>query len=150
MRARLAVVLAAAAFGACGGSDSGFTSASQATETLTGTWRATKAEYTNRSNAGQKVDVVARGSAVTLVLENGGTFSLTIVDPGQPGNVVTGTWTASRDVLTIVRAGQSGETQFDMVLSGASLSLSGGHVQFDVNEDGALEECVLNMTLTRQ
>jgi hypothetical protein len=153
MRGLSAGLLAAAALtlsGACGGSDSGFSSASQATETLSGTWRATKAEYTNRGNASQKVDIVARGSVVTLVLEAGGAFRLTIVDPGQAGNVVSGTWTASRDVLTIVTTGQSGQTQFDMTLSGSTLALSGGHVLFDVNDDGAGEECVLDMALARQ
>jgi hypothetical protein len=151
MRGLPAVLLAAAALnGGCGGSDGGFSSASQATETLAGSWRATKAEYTNRSNASQKVDIVARGSVVTLVLEAGGAFRLTIVDPGQAGNVVSGSWTASRDVLTIRIAGQNGESQFDMALSGSTLALTGGHQLFDVNDDGAGEECVLDMTLGRQ
>jgi hypothetical protein len=150
MRAPLVAAAAALLVAGCGGSDSGFTSATQATETLVGTWRATKAEFTSRGNSSLKVDIVARGSAVTLALEAGGTFRLTIVDPGQPGSVESGTWTASRDVLTIARSGQSGQTQFDMVLSGSALTLTGGHVLFDVNGDGAGEECVLDMALTRQ
>ena len=150
MRAFPLVLLAAAALnGSCGGSDSGFTNATQATETLVGSWRATKVEYTNRSNTTQKLDIVARGSTVTLVLEGGGTFRLTIADPGLAGNVVSGTWTATRDVLTIVTTGQNGETQFDMTLSGSTLALNGGHVLFDVNSDGAGEECVLEMSLVR-
>jgi len=48
-----------------------------------------------------------------------------------------------------VTAGQSGETQFDMVMSGSTLPLSGGDVLFDVNGDGIGEECALDMTLTR-
>jgi hypothetical protein len=151
MRALPVVLLAAAALnGGCGGNDSGFSSASQAAETLVGSWRATKAEYTNRSNASQKVDIVARGSIVTLVLEAGGAFRLTIVDPGQAGNVVSGSWTASRDVLTIRVAGQNGESQFDMALSASTLALTGGHQLFDVNDDGTGEECVLDMALSRQ
>jgi hypothetical protein len=152
MRGYLAVLVAAAALGgACGGDgDGSFTSASQATETLSGTWRATKAEYTSRSNSSLRVDIVAQGSAVTLLLEPGGSFRLTIIDPGFPGNVLSGTWSASRDVLTIVQTGQSGQTQFDMALSGATLTLNGGHVLFDINDDGVGEESVLNMTLTRQ
>jgi hypothetical protein len=150
MRAPLAALVAAAALGGgCGGSDSGFTSATQASETLVGTWRATRAEYTSRANSSQKVDVVARGSTVTLALEAAGTFNMTIVDPGQPGNVVSGTWTASRDVLTIVRPGQSGQTEFEMNRSGSTLTLNGGHVLFDVNGDGTGEECVLDLTLVR-
>jgi len=151
MRVRVAVALAAAVLWAgCGGSDSGFTSATEASQTLVGTWRATRAEYTNRSNPGQRVDIVARGSVLTLVLEAGGSFRLTIVDPGEAGNTVTGTWTASRDVLTIVQAGQFGETQFDMTFSGNTLTLEGGHVLFDTNGDGVDEECELDMMLARQ
>lgn len=151
MRVRLALVAAAAALWAgCGGSDSGFTSATEATETLVGTWRATKAEYTNRANSSQRVDIVARGSLVTLVLEAGGSFRLTIVDPGQSGNTVTGTWSASRDVLTIAQAGQSGQSQFDMTFGGNTLTLENGHVLFDVTGDGVAEECELDMTLSRQ
>jgi hypothetical protein len=151
MRTQLAVLVAGATLaGACGGGDGSFTSASQATETLAGTWRATKAEYTSRSNSSLKVDIVAQGAVVTLMLESGGTFRLTITDPGLPGNTLTGTWSASRDVLTIVQSGQSGQTQFDMALSGATLTLTDGHVLFDINDDGVGEECALDMTLTRQ
>jgi hypothetical protein len=150
MLVRFAVVVAAAALWAgCGGSDSGFGSATEATQTLVGTWRATKAEYTNRSTSGQRVDIVAGGSVVTLVLEGSGTFRLTIVDPGEPGNTMTGTWTASRDVLTVVQAGQSGETQFDMTFSGNTLALEGGHVLFDIDGDNVGEECELDMALSR-
>jgi hypothetical protein len=152
MRAIRGVLVAVTALcGGCGGGDgSSFTSASQATETLAGSWRATKAEFTNRSNTSQRVDIVAQGSVVVLVLEQGGAFQLSITDPGQQGNVLSGTWSASRDVLTIRQTGQTGETQFDMSSSGSTLALDGGHILFDVNADGAGEECVLNMTLTRQ
>jgi Lipocalin-like domain len=153
MRAPIAALAAAAALLAgCGGGggDGGFSSATQATETLVGTWRATKAEFRNSGNSSQRVDIVARGSMVTLALEAGGTYRMTIVDPGEAGNTVTGTWTSSRDVLTIVQTGRSWNTQFDMVFSGSTLTLTGGHVLFDVNGDGAGEECLLDMALVRQ
>jgi hypothetical protein len=151
MRVRFAVVAAVAALWAgCGGGDSGFTNATEATQTLVGTWLASRAEYTNRGNSSQKLDIVAHGSVVTLVLEAGSTFRLTIVDPGEPGNTVTGTWSASRDVLTIVQTGQSGQTQFDMTFSGNTLALENGHVLFDIDGDDVGEECELDMTLARQ
>ena len=153
MRGYFGVLVAAIALcGACGGGngDGTFTSASQATDTLIGTWRATKAEFTNSSNTSQRVDIVAQGTAVTLVLEPGGSFRMTITDPGLAGNAITGTWSASRDVLTIVKTGQSGQSQFDMSLSGVTLTLNGGHMLFDINDDGVGEETILNMTLTRQ
>jgi phosphoheptose isomerase len=150
MRAPHVVLLAAAAVGvACGGSSSS-TSPSQIATGLVGTWRATRANYRSVANAALQTEVIAQGTTMTLVLESGGTFSLTIVDPGQQGNVVTGTWTSSRDVLTIVRTGQSGNSQFDMTLNGNTLTLTGGSALFDFESDGRMEEAKLDMTLTRQ
>jgi phosphoheptose isomerase len=150
VRAPCVVLLSGAALGlACGGGNSS-TTPSQIAEGLTGTWHATRAEYTSVANPALKLEVIARGTTMTLVLQPGGTFTLTIVDPGEAGNVVTGTWTSSRDVLTIVRTGQSGNTQFDMVLGGNTLTLTGGRALFDVRGDGQMEETTLDMTLTRQ
>jgi hypothetical protein len=142
------VLLAVAALGvACGGGGSP-TTPSEVASGLTGTWRVTRAEYINATNSAQSVDVIAQGTTMTLVLQAGGTFTLTIVDPGQAANVVTGTWTSSRDVLTIVRTGQSGNSQFDVTLDGNNLTLDGGHVEYDFGNDGQPEEAILNMDLT--
>jgi hypothetical protein len=104
------VLLAVAALGvACGGGGSP-TTPSEVASGLTGTWRVTRAEYINATNSAQSVDVIAQGTTMTLVLQAGGTFTLTIVDPGQAANVVTGTWTSSRDVLTIVRTAATWST----------------------------------------
>jgi hypothetical protein len=90
------------------------------------------------------------GTTLTLTLEAGGTYTQKITDPGQGGQTTTGTWSASKDVLTLKPAGISGETQFDMTMSGSTLTLNGGHVLFDVNLDGQDEESILSLTLTRQ
>jgi hypothetical protein len=42
------------------------------------------------------------------------------------------------------------DVQFNMALSGSTLSLSGGHMMYDVNGDGTEEEAILDMRLTRQ
>jgi hypothetical protein len=148
VRAPRFVLLAVAALGvACGGGGSPTTPTGVASG-LTGTWRVTRAEYVNAANSAQSVDVIAQGTTMTLAFEAGGTFTLTIVDPGQAASVVTGTWTSSHDVLTIVRTGQSGSSQFDMTLDGSNLTLSGGHVEYDFGNDGQLEEAILNMDLT--
>lgn len=113
---------------------------------LPGAWRATRAEYVSGS---QRVDVIPRGSTMTLTLETS-TFALTVTDPGEPAVVTSGTWSASRDVLTLKPTGMTGEIQFDMTLSGSTLSLNGGHVLYDINSDDRDEECILNTTLVRQ
>ena len=37
-----------------------------------------------------------------------------------------------------------------MSISGTTLTLRGGHVLFDVNDDGTVEEAIMNATLVRQ
>lgn len=140
------ILVASFAAAACGGSNPNAPSA----QTLAGTWKATRAEFVNRSNASQRVEIVALGTTLTLTLEAGGTYTQKITDPGQGGQTTTGTWSASKDVLTLKPAGISGETQFDMTMSGSTLTLNGGHVLFDVNLDGQDEESILSLTLTRQ
>ena len=147
---RKGIRLLAAAFavlaGACGDGGTG-----PDEEELTGTWRATKMEYVSVANSSQKVDVVALGATVTLVLDSDGTYTLTTAVPGQGQEILSGTWSASTDVLTCQWSGQySGEMQFEMSLSGDTLTLSGAHTDFDINGDDVDEEARLNMVLARQ
>lgn len=145
--ARIVLVAFLVVAAACGG---GTNPNAPSPDTLAGTWKATRAEFANASNPGQRVEVVALGTALTLTLDAGGTYSQTIVDPGEAGQTTTGTWSSSKDVLTLKPAGTSGNTQFDMTMSGSTLTLSGGHVLFDVNRDGRDEEAILSLTLARQ
>jgi phosphoheptose isomerase len=148
VRAPRFVLLAVAVPGvACGGGGSS-TTPSEVASGLTGTWRVTRAQYVSATHSTQSVDVISQGTTMTLAFRTDGTFTLRIVDPGQEANVVTGTWTSSPDVLTIVPTGAPGDSQFDMALDGNNLSLSGGHVEYDFGDDGLLEEAILNMDLT--
>jgi hypothetical protein len=141
----LLVVLAAVA-GSCGGSSS---PTAPSVETLAGTWRATRAEFASAANASLKVEVISLGATLVLVLDQAGTFTQTFTPPGNPPEVTTGTWSASRDVLTL-RRGASSNSQFDMTLSGSTLTLTGGSALFDVNGDDVDEEAKLSVTLVRQ
>ena len=150
MHAPRFVPLAAAALGvACGGGGGGGPSTpSEVASSLVGTWRVTRAEYVNAANPAQSVDVIARGTTMTLAFEARGSFTLTTVDPGRAARVVTGAWTFSHDVLTIVRAGQPGSSRFDVTLDGNDLTLDGGRVEYDFGDDGRLEDAILSMDLT--
>jgi len=117
---------------------------------LTGTWKATKAEFVSQANSGLRTDVVTQGTTVALALQSAGTYTFTMTDPGQSPNATNGSWGASTDVLTLKPTGVSFNIQFDMTQSGNNLTLNGGHVQFDFGADGSLEEAILNMTLVRQ
>lgn len=141
----LVVSVAAAACGCGGNSATG-----PSPQTLAGTWNATRAEFVSASNSNLRVEVVAQGTAIALTFDAAGTYTLRTTAPGSAPETETGTWSASSDVLTLRATGQSGESQFGMTLSGNTLSLSGGHRLFDINNDDHDEETILNMTLTRQ
>jgi hypothetical protein len=149
--ARVFMVVAAALAASCGGDSGSGTPASPSTLTsLAGGWKATRAEFVHASNSSVRVEIVSMGTSLTLTLDSGGTYSQKIVDPGQAGQTTNGTWTATQDTLTLKRAGMTGDMQFNMTLSGATLTLSGGHVAFDVNGDGRDEETLAYFTLSRQ
>jgi len=118
--------------------------------TLAGTWKASRAEFVNASNSSVRVEAVSQGYTIVLTLAASGTFTQAVTEPGQAARTTTGTWTASKDVLTLKTTGQSGETQFDMTLNGNTLTLNGGHVLFDVNNDDVDEESILNLIMARQ
>jgi len=154
--ARVLLVVAAAVAASCGGGDDGNGSGngsptSPTTQnTLAGAWRATRAEFVSASNSSQRVEIVALGTTLTLTLDAAGSYTQRIVDPGQAGQTTTGTWSASSDTLTLKPTGMTWNIQFDMTLNGSTLTLSGGHVAFDLNADGREEETLAYFTLTRQ
>lgn len=92
---------------------------------------------------------MAQGATVTLVLSSSG-FTWTIAYPEKAPSVVSGSWTSSRDMLSLKPTGMSWSWQFDYSLTGNSLSLSGGSAEFDFSGSGAPEQAKLSMTLVRQ
>ncbi len=145
---RVVLVVVVLAAVCCGGGNNPASPTSPTT--LAGTWKASRAEFVNVSNASQRVEAVARGMTIVLKLEAAGTFSQQTTEQGQPTQTMTGTWSASSDVLTMKPSGVAFQIQFDMVMNGNTLTLNGGHVQFDVNNDNQDEEAILNMILARQ
>lgn len=150
--ARILLVVAAGLGVSCGGGGGGNGSpASPSTvNSLAGTWKATRAEFVSATNSSQRVEICAKGTALTLTIDAGGTYTQKITDPGQAGQTTSGTWNASKDVLTLKPNGMTGEIQFDMTLSGATLTLNGGHVLFDVNGDDRDEEALAYLTMAKQ
>jgi hypothetical protein len=146
MRAHAFIMLyVAALLAACGKSPT-----APSPQGLPGTWKATRAEYVSRTNASVRVEIVSRGTTLVLTLNANNTYTLAITDPGQTGQVLDGTWSSSSEVLTLKQSGTSGDTQFNMALSGNTLTLSGGHVLFDIENDGIPDEATLTATFVRQ
>jgi hypothetical protein len=117
---------------------------------LAGTWDATKVEFVRVANPSQKIDVVPLGGALTLTLAETGTFTVLVAFPGDAPWTTAGTWQASSDVLTLnYTSGLSGTHQFDMMLSGNTLSLNGAHTEFEF-VDEVEEDALLNLVLSRR
>jgi hypothetical protein len=117
-------------------------------QSLTGTWRATSAEYVSVANPSTKVDIITQGSTLILVL-NASTYVLTITDPGASPEITNGTWSKSIDTLTLTPTGGSSNSVFDLSLSGDQLTLTGGGAWFDFTA-GNFEDAKLNLVLARQ
>jgi hypothetical protein len=115
---------------------------------LVGTWRATKVELISVQDPAIKFDLVALGATVRLVLGSSKAYTLTLSVPGEPQEIVTGSWSSSGDVLTLTD--ESGDMQFDMTLSGNTLTLTGADGEFDFNDDDVDEPAHLNMVLVRE
>ena len=120
---------------------------SPAASGLPGTWQASRAEY---AWGGVRLDAVSKGARMVLTISPSNTYTMKTIDPGEPEEATAGTWTASTDVLTLRPSGMSWTIEFEMNLSGSSLTLNGGHVAYDINGDDRDEECVLNSTWARQ
>ena len=132
----------------CGSSSTG-----PSPESLTGTWNATQAQIVDINNNANRVDLVTMGGTLQLVLDAGGTWTMTISMPGVlDDDVRWGNWT-STDVLTLSfdpACGYYGEMQFDATLNGNTLTLTGGHTPYDFNGDGiANEEGIMTLILVR-
>ena len=144
MRHDLVILILGVLVAACG-SDSG--SGVNPTQTFAGTWRATRAQYVAVAAPARQVDVVAQGGTVTLAF-SGSNYTFTKMETGKAPQTEAGTFTSSIDVLTLRPSGVAWNTQYDILLSSGTLTLSGGSVQYDFTA-GTLEEAKLNLTLIR-
>ena len=143
--ARFALAAGAALALACSDDETGPSAAS-----LVGTWDATAAEFYLLSDPAVRVEAISEsGATVTVVFEADNSFTVTIVVPGDPDDIWTGTWSMGGDVLTLEPDGITGEIQFDASLSDDILTLSGGHVEYDVDDDGTDDEAGLNLVMER-
>jgi len=112
---------------------------------LVGTWNATKLEFVG---GGLTLDVIAFGATLRMVLRDDQTYTITLGFPGEPSETETGTWSASKDVLTL--SDSDGDMQFDMSLNGKTLTLTGANGEFDVDDDGDDDPVKINLTLVKE
>ncbi len=137
---RMVAALAVGAI-ACSGDDGGGGNPAD----LVGTWTASKVEFVSATYG--TVDLVSKGGSATLVLNSNMTYTATVRMPGQPDQVMTGTWNTS-DGLSLVESPTS-QMQFNYVLAGNTLTLTGADSSFDFNGDSIWEPAKLNITASR-
>jgi hypothetical protein len=121
---------------------------------LVGTWTATKAEFVLAANPAVKVDVVAQGSRIVLVLDSAGTYTLTITDPAPAIPFVnTGTWSSDEESLILAWMEQEQtrtlEFRMSLNLTGTVMTATGGRIRFDVDGDHAEDDAILSLTMVR-
>jgi len=117
---------------------------------ITGTWQATKVEYVSTAQPTVSVDLIAdEDYTVTLVLAANGSYTFTQTPPGEQPQTSTGTWELDGDVFDVAPTGTQYRLQFEIALSGNTLSLSGADAEYDFDGDQSPEDAKLNMVLTR-
>ena len=116
-------------------------------EELAGTWTATKAEYVGKTS-GSRVDLVAAGGVVTLLLEADGSYVYVEIPSGASPDTTRGAWNASADVMEMTRQGAAYAVMFDLSFSGNALGMTGGDVLHEFSP-GVPEESDLNLAFTR-
>jgi hypothetical protein len=121
-------------------------------DTFIGTWNVTKAELVSEAWPDTKQDVIAQGASATMVISST-TLVITFTFTNATGvpDVVGGTWSASKDVMTVEwTSGWIAKSEFDWSLNGDVLTLTGGPVphQFDILEDP--QNCTLTLIAVRQ
>ncbi len=117
---------------------------------IVGTWDATSMEFVLKTNPAIRVDVVSDFAAtVTVVFNDDGSFTVLVQVPGEPDDLITGTWSVSGNTMTLNPDGEPFDWQFAVSLSGDTLTLEGGDVAFDVDDDGDEDECDLDLVLER-
>lgn len=117
---------------------------------ITGTWQATQVEYVSVAQPSQSVDLIADEDwTVTLALAANGTYTFTQTPPGEQPQTSTGTWELDGDVFNVAPTGTQYRLQFEIALSGSTLSLTGADAEYDFDDDGSPEDAKLNLVLTR-
>ena len=116
---------------------------------IVGTWTATKVEYVSVSQPVQTVDLIAEGGTATLVLNANESYTFTLTPSGEPPVIDTGDWDLDGDIFTVMPNGTTFELQFEIALSGNTLTLSGADAEYDFDDDQQEEDAKMNLVLVR-
>lgn len=144
LRALLALALTATLAAACGSDEP----SGPPNDQITGTWQATSWRYT-ATTGGATIDLIATGSAATLVLDANGTGSLTRTPPGAAPVGMSFDWERDGQNISFIYM-PGNDDNFVVSLSGGTLTLTlNATKSYDVNNDGTQEPCSWVLQFTR-
>lgn len=115
---------------------------------LVGTWDATQLEFTEKANVDHRVDLIANGWTFAITLDQDGTYDAILDAPDGPPEAITGVWEATIDVFRMKDDTEPWWQEFDLSLSGTTLTLTGGDLNFDFG--GGDVEASLDMVLVKR
>jgi len=118
---------------------------SPSNENFARTWYLTKCEYRNQANTTEKVDLVADGWVVVLYVNDNGMFRYSATPAGGSEQFVDGSWSVSGSTLTLTPNGAGYSWQFTAQVRESSMTLKGGHAEYDFNNDGVPEQAIWDM-----
>jgi hypothetical protein len=102
-----------------------------------GDWVASQFKIVSDADDNDVVDLVDMGGIITLELTENHEFTMILDVPDHLDLMVTGTWSASVDVLTMnFESGLSGQWQFDYTFSDGDLYLADAMTDFLWDFDG--------------
>jgi hypothetical protein len=138
----LAVVLAAG----CGSDDGSAPNGDLTLEGLVGTWNATLFKYTSRTNPNLSVDAIAAGGVASMSVGSEGDYSVVVVIPGDPVNVIKGSLVVTDGTIVVHDAREDETLTFQATITGLALAMLTNHATFDFvgagNEELATLEIV--------
>jgi hypothetical protein len=108
---------------------------------LVGVWDASKFEFEETTgDPVLTVDLITMNFTVTIEINEGGTYEITTTFLGGEPEVVTGTWVLEGgDLLIMTETGATVGDEFEVTLSGTTLTVRSGDMTFDFDEDGTDE-----------
>lgn len=120
---------------------------------ISGNWNATSAVFgLDVAGPVQEIDVVAEGGSVTLSIQSGGRFTLSISEPSEPSDNSSGSLCFDEDLL-VVSFDEDSPDDYEFFAiqlnSGTNTLTIEGPTSFDFDGDGQLEPARVILVLTR-
>jgi hypothetical protein len=115
---------------------------------LVGTWAATEAEVVSVADPQISEELIGQGGTLTVEFDANGTFSMDVTFPGEAPQSITGTWSATQDILTLDWTGLPITWEFDFTLVADVLTVTGADTEWDFGAGD--EAATLNAVLARQ